>query len=122
MSNKLDYIDSDNEFYDACESMEHKLAAYTLTDEVSSNNNNTTTEEISMPEPGNENYSKIETYNSDDENFDGGNEEDNFMTMNSDFKNIESKEFLSRHQLFYTPGSRIHKSYDAASESFFGSF
>ncbi len=80
-----DYNDSDNEFYDACETMEHKLAGLSLTDE----NKNI------VGKPGPVESSKLESYNSDDD-FDPTNDE--FMTMKTDFKDFESKEFLSRHE------------------------
>ncbi len=82
-----DYNDSDNEFYDACETMEHKLVGVSLTDE---NKNIINSNEQEPVEP-----SKIESLNSDDD-FDLDNDE--FTTMNTDLKDFESKEFLNRHE------------------------
>lgn len=81
---------SDNEFYDACDTMEHKLGMSSMTDEIRH-----ISETLETTQPDVMEKSSIEHYDSDDDD-EQNNEE--FMTMKTDFKNFESKEFLDRHE------------------------
>lgn len=82
LCNQNQVHDSDTEFYDAYETMEHKMGQANLNE--NSQKNLTQNSEYEK--------STLEAYSdSEDDN-------DNFMTMKTDFKDFESKPFLDRHE------------------------
>ena len=74
--------DSDNEFYDAFETMEHKVGAENSAQVAEG------LQKLNLKDNDVIEEETIENYSDSDEDF---------MTMKTDFKDFESKEFLCRH-------------------------
>lgn len=72
--------ESDNEFYDAFETMEHKVGASVAAEGLANLNLADKNDEIEERH--------VENFSDSDEDF---------MTMRTDFKDLESKEFQNRH-------------------------